>query len=551
MIDTHTKTVAGKQSRVASNRLIPFLLEWRIVALTIIGILVLTAIPYWYAYTMVPQGKYYTGLMLGIPDHLQYFAWMRDLAHQNLAANRLTPEPNEPAFFNLLWWSVGHIGVVTGLELGALYTLLRICAVALCLSCGYAFFTQTIANEQQRKLAFLIFALAGGLGVIWVGAKYALRLNEVPFPDDLYSAEPNTFFMSLAFPHFTLASGLLVGTFSGVLQAIRTGRLRWAVLGGIVAIVLGTQHTYDLLTVYLVFGLFGALLWVRDRRFPTFLFLCGAIVVGMSAPPALYMFLLVQLNPVWGAVLAQFDNAGVFTPSLPHLFILLGIPFWLALAYVRPSMFQSKNDMELFVLAWFVAHFGLIYMPTDFQIHMLLGWQFPIAVLASGTLVTYVWPWLKKKSRGMAAVGVGCIVALMLATNSYLIAWRVLDLGRYENPYFLTTNQTAALDWLEANTTRDDVVLADLSLGQFVPMWTDARSFVAHWANTLNFFEKQKQAKQLVTGEMPANERNRLLNQFQVSYIIYEGNGSAPWVLEPGYREAYRQGDVVVYQVVR
>jgi hypothetical protein len=551
MIDTQTNVVTAKQSQIAANKLVSILLEWRIVVAAIIGLLLVTAIPYWYAYSSVPEGKYYTGLMLGVPDHLQYFAWMRDLAHQNLAANRLTPEQNEPAFFNLLWWSVGHIQSATGLQLGALYTLLRICAVALCLSFSYIFFAQTIANVQQRNIAFLIFALAGGLGIVWVGVKYIFHLPEVPFPDDLYTAEANTFFMSLSFPHFTLATGLLIATFSGVVQAIRTKKLHWAVLGGIAAIVLGTQHTYDLLTVYFVLGLFGALLWIRDRRFPTFVFWCSAIVVGMSAPPAFYMFLLVKLNPIWGAVLAQFNNAGVFTPALPHLFILLGLPFWLALAYLRPSMFQSKNDTELFVVTWFVAHFGLAYMPTDFQIHMLLGWQIPMAVLASGTLIKFIWPWLKVRSRIVTGIAVASILGALLLTNGYLIAWRVLDLGRHENPYYLTTNQTAALDWLEMNTTRNDVVLSDLSVGQFVPMWTDARSFVAHWANTLDFFEKRDQAEQFVTGRMPANERDQLLKRFQITYVVYEGTTAAPWSLESQYHEVYRQGDVMIYQILR
>jgi hypothetical protein len=551
MIDTKPTIVADNSSQRAMKNILPILLEWRIVALTIIGILLVTAIPYVYASSTVPEGKYYTGLMLGVPDHLQYFAWMRDLAHQNLSANRLTPEPNEPAFFNLLWWSVGQIGAATGWELGALYTFVRICAVALCLSFGYIFLTQAIPNRAQRKLAFLIFALSGGLGIVWIIVKYVLRLPDVPFPDDLYSAEANTFFMSLSFPHFTLAVGLLTATFAGVLQAIRTKRLFWAVLGGAAAIILGTQHTYDLLTVYLVIGLFGLFVWIRDRRFPLFLFWCGVIVVGMSAPPALYMFLLVQLNPIWGAVLAQFDNAGVFTPSLPHLFVLLGIPFWLALAYLRPRMFQSQNDTELFVITWFVAHFALAYMPTDFQIHMILGWQVPMAILASATLVKYVWPWMQAKSRVLAGFAAITLAGLMLITNGYLVAWRILDMGRYENPYFLTMNQTAVLDWLEVHTTRDDVVLAELSLGQFVPMWTDSRAFVAHWANTLHFFEKRDQAARFVSGEMSRVERLALLDQFQITFLIYEGASDPPWVNEPEYREAHRQGDVVVYQIVR
>ncbi len=551
MIDSRPTAIAADQPRSISNQLFDILMEWRIVAFTIIGVLAMTAVPYVYAYATAPQGVYYTGLMLGVPDHLQYFSWMRDLAHQSLASNRLTAEPNEPAFFNFLWWAVGRIGLATRIELGGLYALLRVCAVALCLSVGYAFFSQIIADLRQRRVAFLIFALGGGLGIVWVIAKYALRLADVPFPDDVYTSEANTFFNALAFPHFTLATALLTATFAGVLQAMRTRKLRWAVVGGLAAVLLGVQHTYDLLTIYLVVGMFGGLLWYRDRRFPLFLFWCGLIVVGMSAPPALYMFLLVKLNPIWGAVLAQFDNAGVFTPSLPHLLLLLGIPFWLALAAFRPKMLQSKSDAELFVATWFVAHFALAYMPTDFQIHMLLGWQVPMAILASATLVKIIEPWAVAKVRMPANLILVVVLGAALVTNLYVIGWRVLDLGRHENPYFLTTSQTSALDWLEAHTTQADVVLADLSMGQFVPMWTDARSFVAHWANTLDFFAKKEQAEQMMAGTMPVSTREKLIDQYAVTYLVYQGSGAAPWAGESRYREAFRQGDVVVYQVIR
>jgi hypothetical protein len=323
------------------------------------------------------------------------------------------------------------------------------------------------------------------------------------------------------------------------------------VVGGIAAVLLGVQHTYDLLTIYLVVGMFGGLLWFRDRRFPLFLFWCGLIVVGMSAPPALYMFLLVKLNPIWGAVLAQFGNAGVFTPSLPHLFLLLGIPFWLALAAFRPKMLQSKSDAELFVATWFIAHFALAYMPTDFQIHMLLGWQVPMAVLASATLVKVIEPWAVAKVRIPANLIFVIVLGTALVTNLYVVGWRVLDLGRHENPYFLTTSQTAALDWLEVHTTHADVVLADLSLGQFVPMWTDARSFVAHWANTLDFFAKKEQAEQMMAGTLPVSTREKLIDQYAVTYLVYQGSGTAPWAGESRYREAFRQGDVIVYEVIR
>ncbi|GAB4112065.1 MAG: hypothetical protein Fur005_14250 [Roseiflexaceae bacterium] len=554
MLETRTTPIVTETTQPAVRPLVRLLLEWRIVAFMIVAILLVTAIPYAYAATTVPEGKYYTGLMLGVPDHLQYFAWMRDLAEQPLAANRLTPEANDPAFFNLLWWMVGRFAAATGMELPLLYALLRVCAVALCLSTGYAFFSVTIPNMKLRRLAFIIFSISGGLGIIWVIAKYALNLPEVPFPDDVYTSEANTFFMSLSFPHFTLASALLTGIFALMIYAMKTRQYRYAVGAGVVSIILGMQHTYDLITVYGVLCLFGALRWMRDRRFPTFLFACGLIVVALSAPPAFYMFLLVKLNPIWGEVLAQFDNAGVFTPPIYRLFILLGIPFILALIAFRPKMLQSKSDAELFVASWFVAHFALVYIPTDFQIHMLLGWQVPIAVLAAIALSTIIAPWLHKRlklSPTLTSAAVGLIVLSTLATNAYLLGWRVLDMSRYENPYFLTSNEVAVLDWLEQNTTRNDVVMATLEIGQFVPMWSDSRAFVAHWANTLDYFRKVELARQVMDPAMPVAERDALLDQFAITYLIYEGSDPAVWAAAPRYSEVFRSGDAVIYRVNR
>jgi hypothetical protein len=551
MIETKVTPAVAEQAPARSRPYLNTLLEWRIVAFMIIGMLLVTAIPYLYAAATTPADKVYTGLMLGVPDHLQYFSWMRDLAQQPLAANRLTPEPNEPAFFNLLWWAMGRIGAITGLEIPALYTLLRIWAVALVMSAAYGFYTVTVSERSTRRLAFLIFACAGGMGIIWVVVKYLARLADVPFPDDIYSSEANTFFMSLAFPHFTLATALLTATFAFTLQALRKHRLIYAVAAGVAAVLLGLQHTYDLITVYSVLGIFGILSWARDRRFPTFLLLCGLIVVGMSAPPALYMFLLVQLNPIWGEVLAQFDNAGVFTPPLYHLLILLGVPFWLALLAFRPKMLQSKSDAELFVAVWFVAHFGLAYIPTDFQIHMILGWQVPMAILAAMALTKIVWPWLQKRGRLVTGLATAVLVGAALGTNVYILGWRMLDLGRHEKPYFLMTNEVAALNWLEQHTTRGDVVLADLSLGQFVPMWSDARSFLAHWANTLDYFGKIESVKQVMDPQTQPAERDALLDQFAVTYLIYRGQETPPWAQLPRYEQTFQQGEVVIYRVVR
>ena len=83
--------------------------EWRFVGWIIILVLVITTLPYLFGYVTAPPDKQFMGTMLDVPDHMQYFSWMRELSHSFLSANKLTPEPNPPIFFNLLWWGMGRI----------------------------------------------------------------------------------------------------------------------------------------------------------------------------------------------------------------------------------------------------------------------------------------------------------------------------------------------------------------------------------------------------------------------------------------------------------
>ncbi len=91
------------------------------VAGVIVITLILTSLPYLYGYLSCPADKKFMGIMLDVPDHGQYFSWMRELAHAPLASNKLTPEPNRAIFFNLLWWMMGKLGKWLGLGLIAFF----------------------------------------------------------------------------------------------------------------------------------------------------------------------------------------------------------------------------------------------------------------------------------------------------------------------------------------------------------------------------------------------------------------------------------------------
>ena len=75
----------------------------------------------------------------------------------------------------------------------------------------------------------LVGVVGGGLGYVWVIEKY-LTGNEIPLDKafTLFTSEPNTFFNVLAFPHFSIAAGLIAVIFGLVLLGQRSHNLRYA-----------------------------------------------------------------------------------------------------------------------------------------------------------------------------------------------------------------------------------------------------------------------------------------------------------------------------------
>jgi len=552
--ESHAERALSTSFKQASARVAGRAREWRFAAIVIALALLLSTAPYLFASLTARPDEQFMGLALNVPDHIQYFSWMRDLSTSNLAANRLTAEPNDPVFFNLLWWTLGHVGAATGLDYAALYSVLRVLATVVCLSSAYAFLRLAVPDLRQRRLAFVLIAFGSGLGIFWIAVKYLQRLPEAPYPFDTYTLEPNVFLSLIGGPHFALALGLLIAVFGLTLVALREKRQRYAIAAGVVALILGLQHAYDLITIYAVLGLFGLLVWIRDREFPRFLFVAGLIIVALSLPPAAYSLLLVKANPVWGEVLSQFDLAGAFTPNPLHLPILLGAPFLLALLAFRPRMLQSLSDMEMFVGAWFVTHFVLVYLPVDFQIHLLLGWQVPIAILATSIATTRIAPKLANRSWIGPKAAVAGVLAVSIVTNAYLLAWRFIDLNRHESPYYLSRSEIAGLDWLAAHATSSDVVLAELDFGQYVPTWSDARAFLAHWTGTLDYLDKQRMVASVLNATTPEGERRAILNEYEVSYVVVRDGGSvsghdSAWIASTGWRAVFANDRVTIYRV--
>jgi hypothetical protein len=477
-----------------------------------------------------------------------------------LVANKMTPEYSSPLLFNFLWWTLGRLEVLTGLDYAALYQITRWLAGAFVIAATYFFCGVVFPNRAKRWLAFLIGTVGGGFGYIWVAEKYLTGVDmSLDKSFTLFTSEPNTFFNVLAFPHFSIAAGLIAVVFGLVLLGQRSQNLRYAWLAAAVALLLSVQHAYDMFIIYPVIGLYALFIWMRDRRFPMYLFKLGLIVVLVSMWPALQAYLITSADPVMKGVLAQFDNAGAFTPAPYFLPILMGFAWLLAIwALDIRTPWKDRDDTHLFILAWFLSHFVLIYLPMDFQIHLLSGWQIVTGVLAAIGLYTRVLPLLQRvfKNRPrqqLLRIGGALLVLIVIPVNLYLVTWRFIDLRRAEAPFYMPTDTLAAYDYLETQVDGDDVVLSSLTVGQFVPALTGSRAFLAHWAQTLDFYTKRDLVAAFFADATTDGQRQAILQDYAVTYVIHSPEEAALGAFDPAnaayLEEVFSSGDTRVYAV--
>lgn len=523
------RPAAGEQATAATAI---GLAEWWFVAIVTLGILVLTSLPYLFALLSAPADKQFMGFVINVDDHTQYLSWYKAFQTEHIISNRLTSEPNPPLFFNLLWWSLGRFGYYTGLSYMVVYQIFRWLASAFFLAMVYLTATFFFTSVTQRRVAFLTVALGAGLGWVLVLIKYAAGLEDVPLPLNLYIAEGNSFLCILGYPHFAEAAGLILAVFYLLLVGEQRRQLRYGVYAGLVALLLGWQHTYDLIIVWGVPIAYAGVRLLIERKWPAYWFWAMLIVGLISFPPALYSVWLTSANPLWEEVLAQFSNAGVFTPTPPHMLILMGIPLIMAIVtfgLMLSNMLRQRQaspflgPRETFVLVWFVVGWALTYIPTDYQVHMINSWQVPVGFLATGGLFYYGIPALQRRwgtPRRLPHLAILLFLALIIPTNLYLLSWRFVDLRRHDYPYFFYRDEVAAMRWLE-EAPPDSVVFSAYEAGRYLPGISGQRVFLGHWAQTVKFFDKRAVVAEFFAAETSEERRRQILREYDIDFIFY------------------------------
>jgi hypothetical protein len=183
-----------------------------------------------------------------------------------------------------------------------------------------------------------------------------------------------------------------------------------------------------------------------------------------------------------------------------------------------------------------------LYAPFPLQRRLSLGLWMPVALLATGSLRSVIWPRLAARPRPLVAAG----LALAVLPSNFLVYGATLGAIAARDPaIFLTRGEAAELDWLKANAGTAIVAAApDMSL--FVPARTDARVVYGHPFETVDAEARRRAVEDFYAGVSP---KGTFVAAYDVQYVLYGpreralGRGGEP----PAWPKAFDQEGVVIY----
>jgi hypothetical protein len=511
-------------------------------------------------------GRIYTGaLPTYYDDTSSYWSWMRQAREGSFFFTDLyTPEEHPRNYVNLLFWTMGSISRVTGVDVQVVYIASRIVFGAALLWMLAALAGALFRRPGERVACFLMLLLAGG----WEGTAAFLERHlgaaHVSSPA-WWTPEMSTFFSMMLFPHFV--AGFL-GMLGAILLTLRAWREPWtrgagagagagagtdpasgadagatrrrlgyAIATGLVLFTVTFFHPYDVVTIMATLYVAPLFFAVSERRWPWREWTHSLIATAIWIPAFLYNWWIFVRNPA----MRWWDLQNIMiTPDPLRLAIALGLNG--ILAAFALFAFRRMGRAHLVMLAWLASTLVIIHLPLRFQRRTIGGIQFPLAAIAMAGLVYVVLPPLMTRTKSMlrdwghrtalrTATGLGIgtlaftvlLVPLQAATPYYLrdIEWSALRTVRY--PAWLRTEDFVALHALEKITPPDAIVLSSYEIGNFVPPYSGRRCFLGHYALTMDAQSKRADVERFFSSDASARAdawRLDLLRLWRIGYVL-------------------------------
>ena len=536
--------------------------EWLVVAAVALVLTLLTSFPPLYGWLVgLSRGQEWNGLQFFSPGdfgvYLSYINQARGGAFflDNIFA---VGEPTVPVV-NLLWWSVGLLARLTSLgPVAAFYVARSLSVLPLAAAC-YLAVSFFLRRRTERLVAFLLLMFGSG----W-GALAAPFLNEtgpsISWPIDLWVPESNLFASQIYSPHFVVSWTLLILSMLLLAVAYESGRSRYGLLAGLVALLLFEFHPFHAPTLYAA-GFFGWLTLAAFRRDGAVWRRLTAFVlfVAVSFPAVAYHYLLLNGD---GRLTREIAAANVtLTPGWPYVLLGFGLPLILAPVGLFLCRRNGSPRLAGLLAVWALSHLVLSYLPFSFQRRFLEGAEFPLGILAVPVVVLAVGRLIKTiRMFGRSIVpAIGLFLFLFLfllsafasSIDIYASILQPYRHGSFPNVFF-SSDESTVLDWIRENTSDDASFIGSGVSGYLIAGWTGRRVLFGHWVNSGDMERRQSEIEEFF-GRSDEAERVEFMQSLGLTHIFVgtreRAAAGGEFVIGRSFRQVYASGGFEVYEL--
>lgn len=523
--------------------------------------MLVTLLPYLYGASLAGNRRF-MWLGYNLDDSCVYLSWMRQAADGAwLARNLFTTDPQHGTIINPLFLLLGRLARITGVSLPLLYQASRLFLGFLLLLATWRLIRLLLRGPATQRLALLLVCASSGLG--WLPLWWNAPAIQTPI--DKWQPESITFLSLYLSPLFCGALLLQVAVIGLLYSAAETGKTSHAAAAGACGFLLGLVHTYDILSLsvvwigFMISSLAAAQTWIRftiyapppsSDRFLARLWLQGLLAGCLAAPAAAIMFYQFRTETVFAR------RVNVPTPAPSPIWVAAGYGLLLALAILGALLavririgtvksveeeLPTRSATQLLGI-WALLNVTVSYLPgAPFQRKLLQGAHFPIAILAAVGLSHLLMHLRDRTDRRQARLA-GALVLLVLSLTNLRFMARDMENDQInraqtmlQRPY-LNAGEYAAVEWITRSTPshaafqplpwiaqspEGRVGVFDTSVASFGPGLTGHAVYCGHWGETPDFGARLGEMARFLRPDEPEAARQALLARMKVQYLIF------------------------------
>ena len=472
------------------------------------------------------------------PDQLQYFAWIRDAAHNGLVGNRFDLAPGPRAFLHPGYGLSALLHAVTGLSVPVSYLLIwKPVAIAITFV-GCLLYVRRLLPAGGRRAAALVLALFSVMPAVAVVAWTGWGGSQAKYTFNFISGEMWTGQYLWGY----LLTAVAVFLMPIVLLAVESWRERGGrgtlALAAVGSLLVMWIQPWQGATLLLIIAAVQAWRYRRSGERPRAALL---LVFALGALPAIYYFVLSRADPAW-RLASEANGPGAQAewtwPWWAMVLVLLPLALPAALAYRLPARSWQEQALRVWPLAALVVY---LLPAGTFPYHAFQGLALPLGILAVQGVAS-VW------ARPRPLLVVAALLLLTVPGFAHKVEIGAVNIHNGEYPYYITADEQRGLDWLQADA-RPGGVLATNYAGQLIPYRTGREVFVGALSWSPDYNDRRTAARHLFAGIMGPERARAFVVSTHARFLFSECRDLID--LEPRLRgllqEVRRFGCATVY----